>query len=271
MAVLSIQSTVTYGHVGNAAAVPALRVLGHEVWPIATVTFSNHPGHGRWTGRTRSAAELADLFRGLRGLGALARCDAVLSGYLGRPSTARVVAQAVRAVRRANPDSFYVLDPVIGDDGRIYVAPGVVDAIRCRLLPLADIITPNRYELAWLTGRPVDDTAAVVTAARALCRGSLGQVVVTGIVQGERISACVVTADTVRWVAAPYRQARFRGAGDLFSALYAAHFIDTRDIARALEAAMSGLDLVTRRTVELESDELALAQCLVGLATVRGV
>ena len=280
MAILSIQSTVTYGHVGNAAAVPALRVLGHEVWPISTVTLSNHPGHGRFTGRTRSAAELTDLFSGLRGLGVLARCDAVLSGYLGRPSTAGVVAGAVRAVRRANRDAIYVLDPVIGDDGRIYVAPGVVDEIRRRLLPLADIITPNLFELGWLTDRPADGADAMSTdamsadvieaAARELCRRGTGQVVVTGVLRGERIAACVVTAHAVRWATAPYRRVRFRGAGDLFAALYTAHFLATGDIARALDAAMSGLDLVTERTVALGGDELALGRCLAGLAAMRG-
>ena len=269
MAVVTLQSTVTYGHVGNAAAVPALQVLGHEVWPINTVSFSNHPGHGRWRGRTRSAAELSDLFRGVRALGVLSRCDAVLSGYLGRPSTAKVVADAVRAVRRVNPGSLYVLDPVMGDEGRIYVAPGVPEALQHHLVPLADILTPNVSELGWIVGQRLEGPAALCAAARQLCSRGADHVVVTGHVEGDRIAAYAVTRNAVRRAHAPLLAARFRGAGDLFAALYTGRFLETRETAPALDFAMAGLALVTEETVRLGRDEFALDACLPELADMR--
>ena len=115
MNVLSIQSAVTYGHVGNSAAVLALQRLGHDVWPVNTVTFSNHPAHGGFRGRVTPAAEVAELIRGVEERGALARCDAVLSGYLGEAGTAAVVLDAVRRVRAASPGALYCCDPVIGE------------------------------------------------------------------------------------------------------------------------------------------------------------
>ena len=148
MNVLSIQSSVVYGHVGNRAAVPALERLGHDVWPVDTVAFSNHPAHGSFRGRIVPAAEVRDLIEGLAARGVLGRCDAVLSGYLGDPATGAVVEDAVARVRAANPRTLYCCDPVIGEVGRgAYVRAGVPEAFRDRLVPLADIVTPNPFEL----------------------------------------------------------------------------------------------------------------------------
>src|ERR1700722_9823367 len=152
MNVLSIQSTVASGHVGNAAAVFPLQCLGHEVWPIDTVRFSNHPGHGRFRGTVTPPDEVAALLQGMEELGLFARADAVLSGYLGDPGTAAVVAGAVEAVKRANPAALYLCDPVMGDGGQLFVDPAIPDLMRDRLIPLADIVTPNGFELGLLTG-----------------------------------------------------------------------------------------------------------------------
>src|SRR5271168_4549251 len=152
MNVLSIQSSVAFGHVGNAAAVFPLQCLGHEVWPIDTVRFSNHPGHGQFRGRITPPAELAELLDGLQTLGLFARTDAVLSGYLGDPGTAELVARTVEAVKRANPAALYLCDPVMGDGDRLFVKPEIPDLMRDRLVPLADIVTPNCFELDLLTG-----------------------------------------------------------------------------------------------------------------------
>ena len=169
MNVLSIQSTVTYGRVGNRAAVFALERLGHEVWPIDTVAFSNHPAHGGFRGRVVPAAEVSALVEGLDARGVLGRCDAVLSGYLGEPETAAVVADAVARVRAANPAALYCCDPVIGEVGRgVYVRAGIADAFRERLVPLADIVTPNPFELELLTGIAPSTLEGARAAARAL-------------------------------------------------------------------------------------------------------
>lgn len=152
MAIVSIQSSVCYGHVGNAAAVFALRRLGHDVWPIDTVHFSNHPGHGRYRGRVASVSELNELVRGLEEVAALREADAVLSGYLATDRQGEVVTEVVRLAQQANPRALFCCDPVVGDrDSGIYVSQDLVGFFRRRALPLADIITPNHFELELLS------------------------------------------------------------------------------------------------------------------------
>src|SRR5262245_61529561 len=152
MNVLTIQSAVSYGHVGNSAAVFILQRLGHEAWPVDTVRFSNHPGHGGFRGRVTPAEDLSELILGLEERGFLARVDAVLSGYLGAADQGPVVADAAARVRTANPEALWLLDPVIGDRGRVFVRAGVPDFIRDVAMPQADVLTPNAFELEYLTG-----------------------------------------------------------------------------------------------------------------------
>lgn len=266
MAILSIQSAVAYGHVGNAVAIPALQALGHEAWRVDTVTFSNHPGHGGFTGDIRPADEVADILQGIEALGVLATCDAVLSGYLGTPGTAEAVAAAVGATRRANPGMVYALDPVIGDDGRVFVRDGVLEAIRDQLLPLADIVLPNPSELGWLVGTTIRDLPDTLDAARRLLDAGPAIVVVTGVVEAEEVAAYAVTADTVWRSAAPRRARRFNGTGDLFAALFTGWFTRSGDPAHALAATVAGLDLVTGETERANSEELAIIPVLGALA-----
>jgi pyridoxine kinase len=268
MAVLSIQSAVAYGHVGNAVAIPALQALGHEAWRVDTVAFSNHPGHGRLTGDVRPAAEVADILRGIEALGVLATCDAVLSGYLGEPGTAGAVAEAVAAARRANPDMVYILDPVIGDDGRVFTRDGVREAIAGQLLPLADIVLPNPSELGWLAGTKIDGLKTAHDAARRLLDRGPSVVVITGIEEGAEMAAYAVTRDSVWRSAARRRDRRFNGTGDLFAALFTGWFIRSRDPARAVAATVAGLDLVTGETERRGTEELALIPVLAGLTRV---
>ena len=155
-AVLSLQSRVAYGHVGNAASVFPLQRLGIEAWALDTVTFSNHTGHGRWRGSVVAAAQIASLFEGIAALGILPGIDAVLSGYLGDAATGPVLLDIVEEVRAANPDVLFCCDPVIGDvETGSYVTDGIAEFFRDRALALADIVTPNRFELEYLTGAPV--------------------------------------------------------------------------------------------------------------------
>src|SRR5580698_5161116 len=150
---LSVQSRVAYGHVGNAAAVFPLQCLGIEAWALDTVAFSNHTGHGRWRGDVVAAETVAALFEGIADLGVLPSIDAVLSGYIGTAETGAVLLDIVARVKQANPRALFCCDPVIGDtDTGRYVRDGVAEFFRDRALALADIATPNRFELEFLTG-----------------------------------------------------------------------------------------------------------------------
>jgi len=168
-AILSIQSSVAYGHAGNSAAVFPLQRLGIEVWPVLTVHFSNHTGYDTVRGPVLPAAEVADVVRGIAERGVLPGCDAVLSGFLGDGTLGEVVLDAVARVKAANPRALYCCDPVLGDaDVGVFVGPGLPEFLRDRAVPRADIVTPNQFELEFLTGRPVATLADALDACRAL-------------------------------------------------------------------------------------------------------
>jgi pyridoxine kinase len=266
--VLSIQSTVTYGRVGNRAAVLALERLGHDVWPIDTVAFSNHPAHGGFRGRIVPAAEVSALVEGLAARGVLGRCDAVLSGYLGDADTAAVVADAVGKVRAANPGALYCCDPVIGEVGRgVYVRAGIAEAFRERLVRLADVLTPNPFELELLSGiRPAtleDARAAARALAGAGGRDGRGPelVVATGLQlseAAEELTVLAATAGPAWMVRHPRRTVRVWGTGDAFTALFLGAYLGRRDPAVALEHAVAALtDVLTLAQAE-DADELPL-------------
>src|SRR3712207_4032257 len=167
MNVLSIQSHVAYGHVGNAAAAFPMQRLGVEVWPVHTVQFSNHTGYGAWTGRVFDGAAIAELVEGIAARGVLSRCDGVLSGYMGAPDIGAAILSAVARVREANPQALYCCDPVIGDVGRgVFVRPGIPEFMRERAVPAADIVTPNQFELDYLSGREVRTVGDLTSAVR---------------------------------------------------------------------------------------------------------
>jgi pyridoxine kinase len=266
--VLSIQSSVAYGRVGNRAAVLILERLGHDVWPLDTVAFSNHPAHGAFRGRVVPAGELAELVEGLAARGALDRCDAILSGYLGDPGTAAVVADVVSRVRAANPEALYCCDPVIGEVGRgVYVRPGIPEAFRNRLVPLADILTPNPFELELLTGTAPATLAAATAAARQLlgagrCQGGGPTLVVaTGLrLEGAPAELAVLATTRERaWVVRhPRRAVGVWGTGDAFTALFLGAYLGRRDPRAALEHAVAALDEVLARAESLNADELPL-------------
>src|SRR5579863_510747 len=176
-AVLSVQSRVAYGHVGNAAAVFPLQCLGIEAWTLDTVAFSNHTGHGRWRGDVVPAAIVAELFKGIADLGVLSGVDAVLSGYIGTAETGAVLLDIVGRVQQANPGARFCCDPVIGDiDTGSYVRDGVAEFFRDAALAIADIITPNRFELEFLGEQTVASLDEARKAADAL-RGRGPQIV----------------------------------------------------------------------------------------------
>lgn len=246
MAILSIQSHVALGHVGNRAAVFALERLGFEVWPIDTVQLSHHPGHGRSAGRTADAADVKTLLDGLARLGAFARCQAVLSGYLGSLANARAVLDTVRQVKAANPAALYVCDPVIGDraEGR-YVAEDLVGFFRDAAVPAADWMCPNAFELACLTGEATDTMAAVLEAADFLLARGPRAVIVTSLVGADigsdRIGTLAATGAGAWLVTTPRLALAAKGAGDLLAALLVGRYLKDGDLVRALERAVAGV------------------------------
>ncbi len=265
MNVLSIQSWVAYGHVGNASAVFPLQRLGVEVWAVNTVQFSNHPGYGAWTGQVFGGAEIRAIIDGIEQRGALPRCDAVLSGYLGSTEVGEVVVDTVRRVRRANPKAIYCCDPVIGDDGPgRYVGPGVAELLAERALPLADIITPNRFELGQLTGWEAATLAEVKEAVAAVQRrmrpDGLGAVLLTSLrteeTPADAIDLLAAEAGAFHRLRTPRLALAANGAGDALAALFTVHRLRTGSTAAALEAACSSLFGVLRRTAEAGSREL---------------
>ena len=271
MALLSIQSRVSFGYVGNSIAVPALQAAGLEVWPLDTVCFSNHPGHGQFRGEVRSVAELEAQIDGLAALGVMDSLSAVLSGYLGLPETAGVVAAAVDRIRASSPAAPFVLDPVIGDNGRHFVRDGVAEAISDTLLPRADILTPNLYELGVLTDAQIPNTAeAVSVAARKLIRAyRIKAVAVTGIQRSGIISNLLVLEDVCFETVTPLLNRRFSGTGDLFAALLTGWFVRSRNIRFAFARAVGGLDAATRATALAGRMELDLPAILKSLKSLH--
>src|SRR6516165_11466422 len=180
--VLSIQSWVACGNVGNTAALFPLQRLGCETWSLNTVAFSNQTGYGKWRGTTVPAGEIATLFEGIAELGVLPRCDAVLSGYLGDAEIGSVLLDIVERVKAANPRALFACDPVMSDFGPgWYVRAGVPEFYRDRAIAVADIVTPNRFELEWLTGRRIGTLAEASAAAAALQKQGPGIVLVTSL------------------------------------------------------------------------------------------
>ncbi len=266
MAILSIQSSVAYGHVGNAVAVFALQRLGFEVWPVNTVAYSNHPGYGNWRGRVADTSEVAALIEGIAGRGALAGCQAVLGGYLGAAETGPVVLDAAAAVKAANGDALYCCDPVIGDAAEgVYVADGVAEFIKSEAVGRADILLPNAFELEYLTGRAVETVEHALAAARVLLERGPRLVVAPSLVSGagntenaETVETLAVSPSEAWLVAVPRLSNSAKGTGDLFTALFLGHYLQSRRPGDALGAAASAVFAVLAETKKAGRRELAL-------------
>jgi pyridoxine kinase len=262
-AILSIQSQVAYGHVGNSAAVLPLQRLGFDVFPLNTVQLAHHPGYGAWRGHEVRPEQLAEILGGLEERGVLNRCAAVLSGYLGDPGVADVVARAVEAVRAARPEAPYLCDPVIGDDDPgVFVSAGVPEAIGERLVPLADMIVPNRFELAHLTRRRIASLEDALAAAAELRAHGPRLVVVTGLSLPDRPGELAVLADSAdeAWlVATPELPLAIGGGtGDAFSALFLGHYLMTAELRAGLERAVAAMFALVERTSAAGAEELEL-------------
>jgi pyridoxine kinase len=257
--ILSIQSWVAYGHVGNASAVFPLQRLGAEVWAVNTVQFSNHLGYGSHRGQVFDAALIRDCVQGIEDRGVLPGCDAVLSGYIGNPGIGGAVLDAVARVKAANPRALYCCDPVIGDRGRVYVGAGIPELLRDAALPLADIATPNQFELEWLTGATVATLAEAKSAIAALQARGPRCVLVTSLATAETPADALdlLAGEGGRFwrLRTPRIEGHFNGAGDAIAALFLFHRL-RGDAPAALSAAASSLHGLLRRTAAAGSPEL---------------
>jgi pyridoxine kinase len=261
MNILSIQSWVSYGHVGNASAVFPLQRLGAEVWAVNTVQFSNHTGYGDWTGDVYSGEQITALINGIEARGAFARCDAVLSGYMGNAGIGAAIVDAVARVKAANPRAIYCCDPVIGDDGTgIYVRPGIDAYLRHTALPMADIATPNRFELEHLTGLPTRTLAEAKAAIVALQAMGPRTVLVTSLRTSEtpdgHIDMLAAEDGAFHLLRTPTLPLDINGAGDAIAALFLFHRLRTGEAAPALAAAGSSIFGLLHRTAVAGSREI---------------
>ena len=263
MNILSIQSHVAYGHVGNSAAVFALQRIGIEVWPIHTVQFSNHTGYGKWQGRVFDADLIRDLVAGLGQRGVLSECEGVLSGYIGGADIGAAILDAVDTVRRTNPSVRYCCDPVIGDVGRgFFVRKGIPEFIKEKAVPAANIVTPNQFELDYLAGRASKTLADTVVAINAVHALGPNAVLVTSlhVEDTPKDSIDLIASDrTGRYrLRTPKLPLVANGAGDAIAALFFAHYLRSGKIDEALSCAASAVFGVLNKTAEMDADEIQL-------------
>lgn len=261
--ILSIQSSVAYGHVGNSAATFPLMRMGVEVLPVLTVYFSNHTGYGRWRGPLLAASDLTEVIRGIDDLGVLSRVDAVLSGYLGGEDVGAAVVDAVALVRSRNPAAGYCCDPVMGDVGSgFFVRPGIPELMRDTIVPTAQIITPNQFELEYLTGRSTSTVAEVLAAADAARDLGPDTVLVTSVVHdgaaAGTIDMIAVTGAGAWSVTTPLLPRVFTGAGDLTSAVFLATLLSSGSAELAVGRTAAVVHGVLRATSDAGESELAL-------------
>ena len=274
-AILSIQSEVAYGHVGNSAAVLPLQRLGFEVWPVNTVQLGHHPGYGRFRGYRVEAERLSAILDAVLDQAPLERCAGMIVGYLGEAGNAGPVLQALDAISIRRPDLVFLLDPVIGDDGAgVFVRPDVPAAIDESLLPRAAIVTPNRFELAHLSGLDVDDLREAELAAERLLKRGPRLVVATGLSNPgcpDELIMLAVSGEE-RWlIRTPRLVQKFSGTGDAFSALFLGHYLKAPDLKTAFERATSAIFSLAEMTAVHGDDELVLvaAQDVLAAPAVR--
>ena len=275
MAVLSIQSHVVYGYAGNTAAVFPLQRLGREVWAVNTVEFSNHTGYGAWRGQVLGAALAEELVLGLEERDVLGKGEAVLSGYMGDSTVGEAVMNAVRKVRAASPDAIYCCDPVMGDLGRgFFVKPGIPETFKNDVIPLADIITPNHFELEVLTDTDTSSLANIRKAIDAVHKRGPKVILVTSFREGispmtkEKISARenieMLASDgntlyRIRTPELPFPTV-MAGSGDLTASVFLSRYVETRDIKRTLELCAGSVYGIMAETFKAQSRELRIIQ-----------
>ena len=263
--ILSIQSHVAYGHVVNSASVFPMQRLGVEVWPVHTVNFSNHTGYGAWRGPLMDPADVADVITGIGEREAFAEVDAVLSGYQGGEGIGATILEAVAAVKAANPEAIYACDPVMGNaKSGCFVHESIPVLLREQVVPQADLITPNQFELGFLTGtepETLEETLASVDAARAMGPSTI---LVTSVLRPDRpegtIEMLACHEDEAWIVRTPHLPLKANGSGDVTAALFTSHWLRSRDLQQALGATVSAVFDLLQLTLDSGKRELQLVQ-----------
>jgi pyridoxine kinase len=263
MNLLSIQSHVAYGHVGNASAAFPLQRLGAEVWPVHTVQFSNHTGYGAWRGQVFGADLVRDVVTGIEERGVLPQCDGVLSGYMGDAAIGEAILEAASKVKQANARAQYCCDPVIGDVGRgVFVRPGIPEFMRDRAIRAADVVTPNQFELDYLSGMETKSLGAAVAAVERVHATGPKTVLVTSLhvedTPANSIDLLASGPDGKFRLRTPLLDISVNGAGDAIAALFFFHFLNTRSSSQALSSAASSIFGLMQRTKAAGSREILL-------------
>ncbi|KAB7746575.1 pyridoxal kinase PdxY [Nostocoides sp. F2B08] len=271
---LSIQSSVAFGHVGNSAAVFPLQRLGVEVWPVYTVHFSNHTGYGAWRGPLLAAEDVREVITGVEERGAMPEVDAVLSGYQGGTQIGDVILDAVARVKAANPEAIYACDPVMGNaTSGCFVHPDIPVLLRERVVPQADLITPNQFELGFLTGTEPDDLESTLAAVEKAREMGPSTVLVTSVLQPDRpedtIEMLAVHGEGAWIVRTPHLPMKANGSGDVTAALFTAHLLDTGDAGLALGRTVSSVFDLLQTTLDSGRRELQLIQSQDAIANPR--
>jgi pyridoxine kinase len=258
--VLSVQSWVACGNVGNCAALFPLQRLGFDTWSLNTVSFSNHTGYGKWRGGAVPAHQIAALFEGIAELGVLPRCDAVLSGYLGESEVGPVLLDIVTRIKQANPKALYCCDPVMGDVGPgWYVRAGIPEFYRDQALAAADVATPNCFELEWLTGSRISTIQEARAAAETLRRRGPGIVLVTSLEPADHRVAVVAAGPGGAWVVeTPRLPIEATGCGDAVAALFLGWLLKGSSVRDALALTVAAIWGVVEATARAGGGELAL-------------
>jgi pyridoxine kinase len=265
MKILSIQSAVAYGHVGNSAAVFPLQRIGVEVLPVYTVTFSNHTGYGAWRGPMIDPSDVREVITGIEDRGMFGQIDAVLSGYQGGEGIGDVIIDAVARVKAANPNAVYACDPVMGNaKSGCFVAPAIPVLLRERVVPVADIITPNQFELGFLTETDpasLESTLASVDLARAMGPRT---VLVTSVERPDREEGTIemlAVDDAGAWIVqTPHLPMKANGSGDVTAALFTAHYVESGSAQTALERTTSSVYDLLKATLDSGERELQLVE-----------
>ena len=270
MTVISIQSQVAYGHVGNSAAVFPMQLHGIDVIAVPTTLLSNRPGYPTVRGGVLDARRVADLLLGIEERGAIETSSTILSGYLGSPEIAAVVADFVAHARSRNAALQYACDPVLGDRDRgMFVQSDIPPLVRDRLCSLADIITPNHFEFEYLSGATATTSAQMIDAACRLMARGPSIVVVTSAELSDTPDGQIETLAVERsrqsfwaWrVRTPKLPISPNGTGDLFASLFVSARIQGMDTPDALGHAASGIFAVLERTAARGTEEMRIVEC----------
>jgi pyridoxine kinase len=262
MLVISIQSQVVHGHVGNSAAVYPMQAEGVRVAAVPTTLLSNHPRYPTVRGRVLDAALVGDLLRGVEERGLIEEAAVLVTGYLGSRENAEIVADFVERALHKNPGLVFLCDPVIGDDDKVYVASGIVEIVRDRLMPRASLITPNQFELELLSGAGAQDEAALLAACRAISSRGPVSVVATGCTLTDTPAGQVETILCENGKLTRFATLRLPirpcGTGDLLTGLIAAQLAKGRGVEAAVRVAVDTAFAVLTRTKATGSEEMAL-------------